>query len=240
MDLPLKSRSEVAERTLEFRFAKPADFSFKAGQSMDLTLVDPPETDPEGNTRAFSINSAPDDPELVFTTRLRDTAFKRVLRNLPLGKPVHAEGPFGDFTLHNNAKRPAVLLAGGIGVTPFRSIARRAAHEKLPHRVFLFYSNRHRADAPFLDELADLATKNPNFTFVPTMTQPESSDAWKGQTGRIDQALLEKHLGKGFASEGNSIFYIAGPGGMVTALRGVLNGAGVDDDDIRTEEFPGY
>ena len=80
--VPLSGRREVAERTLEFRFPKPRSMTFKAGQFMDLTLLDPSETDAEGNTRGFSINSAPDDPELIFTTRLRDTAFKRVLHAL--------------------------------------------------------------------------------------------------------------------------------------------------------------
>ena len=65
--LKLKSRSEVAAGTMEFRFDKPAGMAFKAGQFMDLTLIDPPETDAEGNVRGFSINSAPDDPELTFT-----------------------------------------------------------------------------------------------------------------------------------------------------------------------------
>lgn len=115
-------------------------------------------TDEEGNKRGFSLNSAPDDPELMFTTRLRDTAFKRVLKTMPLGTPVKLEGPFGDFTLIHNPRRPAVFLAGGIGVTPFRSIARWAAHQKLPKRIFLFYSNRRPEDAPFLDELAGLAS----------------------------------------------------------------------------------
>ena len=89
--LKLRSRSEVAERTLEFRFDKPEGMTFKAGQFMDLTLTDPPETDAEGNTRGYSINSAPDDPALMFTTRLRDTAFKRVLRTMPLGTEVKVE-----------------------------------------------------------------------------------------------------------------------------------------------------
>src|SRR5688500_18366589 len=118
---------------------------------MDITLIAPPETDAEGNTRGFSINSAPDDSELVFATRLRDTAFKRVLATMPLATAVKAEGPFGSFTLHNDPRRPAVLLAGGIGVTPFRSIARRAARGMLPHRILLFYANKRPEDAPFLD-----------------------------------------------------------------------------------------
>lgn len=247
--LELKSRSRVAERTLEFRFDKPAGMTFKAGQFMDLTLIDPPETDAEGNTRGFSINSAPDDPELTFTTRLRDTAFKRVLETMPLGTEVKVEGPFGSLTLHNNGRRPAVLLAGGIGITPFRSIARRAAHEQLPHRIWLFYANRRPEDAPFLEELEHLARENPKFTFVPTMTQMSHSQReWKGETGFITHELIERHVKREqpagtetTASEmGDPIYYMAGPPAMVAGLRTMLNGAGVDDDDIRTEEFTGY
>lgn len=241
--LPLKTRSEVANGTLEVRFDKPPEMTFKAGQFMDLTLIAPPETDDEGNTRALSINSAPDDPELVFTTRLRGTAFKRVLQAMPLGTELKLEGPFGDFTLHNNARRPAVLLAGGIGITPFRSIAQRAAHERLPHRIFLFYANKRPEDAAFLDELAGLQQDNPNFTFVPTMDRMgDSKQPWAGHSGPIDRALLERHLGAISLQAGTTspIYYMAGPPGMVQGLRGMLNEEGVDDDDIRTEEFTGY
>lgn len=242
--LNLKSRSEVAERTLEFRFQKPPEMTFKAGQFMDLTLVDPPEVDAEGNTRGFSINSAPDDPELIFTTRLRDTAFKRALCTLPLGMAVKVEGPFGNLTLHNDHRRPAMLLAGGIGVTPFRSIVRQAAHERLPQRILLFYANRRPEDAPFLDEFRGLASENPNFNFIPTMTQMSGSRRpWKGETGYINRAMLEKHLLADAAPASNTsgaIYYIAGPARMVAGLRAMLNEAGINDDDIRTEEFTGY
>ncbi len=238
--LKLKSRSEVAERTLEFWFDKPVGMTFKAGQYMDLTLIDPPETDAEGNTRSFSITSAPDDPELTFATRLRDTAFKRVLQRMPLGTEVEAGGPFGNLTLHNDASRPAVLLAGGIGITPFRGMVRRAAHERLPHRIFLFYSNRRPEDAPFLDELRGLARENPSFAFIPTMTRMSGSRLpWSGETASIDHALVVKHTATRGA-EARPIYYLAGPPAMVAGLLTTLNDAGVDDDDIRTEEFTGY
>jgi ferredoxin-NADP reductase len=238
--LPLSSRSEVAERTLEFRFAKPRSMTFKAGQFMDLTLLDPSETDAEGNTRGFSINSAPDDPELIFTTRLRDTAFKRVLRSLPLGTGVQLDGPFGNFTLHNNENRPAVLLAGGIGITPFRSFVRRAAHETLGHHILLVYANRRPEDAPFLDELHELERKNRRFTFVPTMTRVSDSRAsWTGEIGRIDPGMILR-LTKRSATRANAIYYIAGPPPMVAGLHDIVRSLGIDDDDIRTEDFAGY
>ena len=125
--------------------------------------------------RAFSIASSPHEETLMVATRIRDTAFKRVLSAMPLGSVVKIEGPSGDLTLHNNVKRTAVFLAGGIGITPFRSIVCRAAKEKLPHRIFLFYSNRRPEDAPFLDELQALQEENPNYTLIATMTEMPKS-----------------------------------------------------------------
>jgi ferredoxin-NADP reductase len=238
--VPLSDRREIAERTMEFRFLKPPGMRFKAGQFMDLTLIAPAETDIEGNTRGFSINSAPDEADLIFTTRLRDTAFKRVLRSMPLGTEVNIDGPYGNFTLHNDESRPAVLLAGGIGITPFRSIVRRAAHEKLRHKILLFYVNRRPEDAPFLDELSGLERENPNFTFVPTMTRLHDSHiSWKGEVGHLDGGMLSRHM-KRLALPPDRIYYVAGPPRMVAGLHAALNSIGIDDDDIRTEDFVGY
>lgn len=155
----------------------------------------------------------------------------------PLGTSVKIEGPFGNLTLHNNAARAAVLLAGGIGITPFRSIVFRAAHEKLPHRIFLFYSNRRPEDAPFLEELHALEKVNTNYKLIPTITEMEKSQrVWQGERGRINKEMLSRYL-KDLESP---IYYIAGPPGMVKGLHTMLNDARIDDDDIRTEEFPGY
>ena len=230
-------RQEVAEGTMAFRFEKPAHFLFTAGQFVDMTLVDPSETDAEGNGRAFSIASAPHEDTLMVATRMRDTAFKRVLRSLPLGATVQMEGPFGNFVLHADPVRPAVFLAGGIGITPFRSMVLHAAAQKLPHRLVLFYSNRRPEDAPFLDELQALQRDNPHYTFVGTMTAPDKSSLpWKGETGYITPAMLSKVL----VNIDSPIFYVVGPPGMVTGLRTTLKDAGFNERDIRTEQFTGY
>ena len=220
---------------MSFRFRKPADWSYRAGQSVDMTLLDPPETDAEGNLRAFTISSAPLEHVIQITTRLRDTAFKRVLQQAPLGTEVKIEGPFGDFRLHN-ADRPAVLLAGGIGVTPFRSILVQT-NGSLPYRVVLFVANRRPEDTAFATELRALEQKDPLFSYVPTMTgMAGSTEAWDGEEGHLDAAMLARHLG----AVANPIYYIAGPAGMVAALRAMLVASAVDEDDIRTEEFTGY
>jgi ferredoxin-NADP reductase len=240
----LTERHEVAENTMAFQFEKPAGWTFKAGQFVDITLLNPPETDAEGNTRGFSISSAPHEPTIMVTTRLRDTAFKRVLKIVPLNSEVKIEGPFGNLTLHNNAKRPAILLAGGIGITPFRSIVVHAAKEQMPHRIFLFYSNRRPEAAAFLEELQALEHQNPNYKLIATMTEVEKSNRpWKGEVGLINHQMLDRHL-KAVASpdwySAGPIYYIAGPPQMVRDFQTMLANAGVDGDDIRIEEFSGY
>lgn len=236
-EAPLVSRELVAERTMSFRWAKPAEWTYRAGQFIDITLHDPPETDAEGDTRGFSVSSAPSEGIIQITTRLRDTAFKRVLQKVPLGTSMKLEGPFGDFRLHH-ARRPAVLLAGGIGVTPFRSIlVEQTRTGSLLYPVVLFHSNHRPDDAPFAAELTELAHAAPELTFVPTMTAlPESNTTWSGERGRIDAAMLARHV----SDLVDPIYYVAGPAGMVQALRAMLVAADVDEDDIRTEEFTGY
>ena len=149
----LLSKAEVAEGTMAFHFRKPDGFDFRAGQTIDLTLIDPPESDGEGNTRTFSLGSAPAEPELMVATRMRPSAFKRVLKAASPGLGVKFEGPTGSLTLHKNANKAAVLMAGGIGITPFRSIVLQAAHERLSHQIYLFFSNRRPEDCAFLSDL---------------------------------------------------------------------------------------
>src|ERR1044071_4845555 len=115
--LTLQDRHQAAEHNMALQIEKPDGFTFMAGQSIDLTLMHPSETDGEGNGRTFSIASAPDEDLFLVATRMRETAFKRVL----------------------DQARTGVFLAGGIGITPFRSILLRVAREPLPPRLFLFY-----------------------------------------------------------------------------------------------------
>jgi len=221
----------VAEGTMAFHFAKPAGFKFTAGQSMNVSLIDPPETDAKGNARTFSIVSAPHENELVIATRMRDTAFKRVLRAMPAGGRVGLRGPAGLFTLDPADPRPAVFLAGGIGITPFVSMSRQAA-DRRDAAV-----NRRPEDAAFLDELAALPRRNPRYRFVGTMVEmAKSSRPWSGETGFLDRTMLERHLRDLSAF----VYYMAGPPGLVEAMQKMLIEAGVKEDAIHTDEFFGY
>jgi ferredoxin-NADP reductase len=168
---------------------------------------------------------------------MRDTAFKRSLKKVPLGTDVKIDSPMGSFTPRKNSAKPAVFLAGGIGITPFVSIVRQADHDRLLHKLGLFYSNRRPEDTPFLEALQMLEKSNPNFQLVCTMTAlQQSQKEWKGETGLINKEMLLR----GLSQLQGPIYYVAGPPGMVSGVRKMLVGAGVDEDDIRTEGFGGY
>jgi ferredoxin-NADP reductase len=232
----LVRRETVAERTMAFYLERPAGFSHEAGQDALIRVLEPKEIDGFGMSRTFTFASAPHEAELMIATRMRDTAFKRTLESAPLGLRIGIEGPNGDLLLEG-ADRPAVFIAGGIGVTPFLSIARHAARARLPHRIHLFYSNRRPEDAPFLDELRLLERTNPSFRMTATMTQMHNSRLpWQGETGAVSEALLRRHLPDLKAP----VYYLAGPPGMAMGMQFLLERLGIPDRDVRGEEFYGY
>jgi ferredoxin-NADP reductase len=231
----LAGREQLAEGTLAFRFEKPAGFNFKAGQAVVLELLDPPAGDGQ-KRRTFSLVSAPFETTLVIATRMRDTAFKRALKALPEGADVKLVGPIGQFTLAD-AARPAVFIAGGIGITPFMSMLRQAARDRSPQRLLLLYSNRRPQDAAFLGELQELERQNGNFRLLATMTDMSSSTRkWDGETGLIDADLIRRSAGGLNAP----VYYVVGPPAMVVAMQETLRRIGVAEEDIRGEEFYGY
>ena len=160
----LLNRADVAEGTMAFQFEKPPGFDFKPGQSADLTLLNPPETDSEGNARTFSIASAPFEDQLRFATRMRDTAFKRSLRKVPLGTVVKMRPrQWAPFTLHKNSppSRPFSLPVES-ELRRFSSIVRQADHDRrASHKLYLFYSNRRPEDAPFCRSPAEYGEDKP-------------------------------------------------------------------------------
>jgi ferredoxin-NADP reductase len=236
-DVRLTRLESVAEGTMAFHFTRPSGFQFRAGQSLAMSLVDPPETDGKGNTRTFTIASAPHEKELMIATRLRDSTFKRYLKAAPAGTAVRIDGPNGEMVLHDDSRRAAVFLAGGIGITPFLSMARHASRARLAHRIHLFYSNRRPEDAAFLAELRDMEQLNPNYRLIATMAEAEkSAQPWSGETGFIRRDMLERHL----PDTASPIYYFAGPPAMTAAMQEMLQGMGIGEEAMRYEEFYGY
>jgi ferredoxin-NADP reductase len=234
-EVQLKGRMAIAEGTMAFHLSRPDGFAFRAGQAVRLELTEPPAETGQGS-RTLSLVSAPFESELVVATRMRDSAFKRALKALPDGASIRCNGPFGRFTL-DDAGRPAVFVAGGIGITPFMSMLRQAAHEESAQRLFLAYSNRRPEDAAYLDELLELERRNPHFRLAATMTDmSKSARAWHGESGTVDAEMLQRLVGDLAAPN----YYVVGPPAMVEAVSAMLHAAGIAEGQIRTEEFYGY
>lgn len=232
----ITGKKEIANGTLALRLSKPEGFKFVAGQAVYVSLPGLEKPDASGQVRTFSIASDPEDSELEIATRLTDTRFKQYLAAADIGSAIQVEGSYGDLVLHDDANRPAVFLAGGIGITPFRSMVVDVVSRGLPHRLFLFYSNRKPEDAAFIDELRDIEKENQQFTLIATFTEGEAAPQGNAvEHGHISAEMLAKHAGDLVAP----IFYVAGPPAMVSAMEGVLKKAGVDQKNVRAEKFAG-
>jgi len=233
----LTGKEDIAKGTLALSVGKPEGFKFVAGQAVYAVIPDLKKADAKGKVRTFSIASAPQDAELEIAMRQTDTSFKHYLATAKAGSPVQIEGPYGDLALHEDANRPAVFLAGGIGVTPFRSMVLDASNRGLQHRLFLFYSNRKPEDAAYLAELRELEQKNPRFKLIAVFTEGEAVPrSTTVEHGYITAEMIAKHAGDLAAP----IFYVAGPPAMVSAMEGVLKSAGVNQRNVRAEKFVGY
>jgi ferredoxin-NADP reductase len=232
----IKEKREVATGTLLVVFdVLGEEVDFRPGQYFWITLLDPPYDDEKGPRRHISVVTSPTERGVLgLATRLRDTAFKRSLAELPVGAEVEVEHPKGDFVLPDETDLPYVFVAGGIGITVFRSMLRAIVEEELEHRVTLVYSNRDLASAAFLDELTELERTHDRIDLVLTMTDDPD---WDGETRRIGPELLRAHLAGDIAGYR---YLLAGPPGMVEGVTGQLREAGIPEERIRLERFSGY
>ena len=171
---------------------------------------------------------------LAFATRMRDSAFKRTLRELPVGAEVDVEAPKGKFALPDDTARPLVFVAGGIGITVFRSMLRYIGEEQLGYRVTLIYSNRDRESAAFLEELSDLEEELPDLRLVLTMTQDPS---WDGERRKIDAQFFAAYLN---GDPNEYTFLVPGPPAMTEGVQHALTEAGVKDENVIAERYSGY
>jgi ferredoxin-NADP reductase len=171
----------------------------------------------------------------MVATRIRDTAFKRVLSRLPDGSQVKISGPFGKMALPEIADQTFVFLVGGIGITPFRSIILDAAARESAHRILLFYANRGLKDAAFIEELIRLEKEQTAYRLISTVTG-EADLFWQGERGRIDRGMIERYVD----DLRSAVYFVAGPAPMVDGLAKSLEEAGVSSERVHAEKFAGY
>lgn len=146
MQARIKEKQEIAEGTLMVTFdLLGAEVDFSPGQYFHVTLPDIGYQDDKGLRRHITAVTSPNERGVLgLATRIRDSAFKRSLRELPVGAEVDVDQPKGDFVLPQDTSRPLVFIAGGIGITVFRSMLLYIREERLPYRITLVYSNRDR------------------------------------------------------------------------------------------------
>lgn len=209
---------------------------YRAGQYIYYELDALAFPDERGNRRHFTISSSPTDKGiLMFTTRMRGSGFKETLRHAPTGYELSCETPLGGFVLQEgDSERRHVFIAGGIGVTPYRSILRYALHTKERLNAVMLYFNRSSIDIVFRSELEDMARQMPTVSVVHVLSEPDLG--WTGERGTLDEALLQRWV----PNVNESFFWISGPPPMVQAFSEVLLQLGVKEESIRTDRFLGY
>lgn len=234
MKAKISQKKDIAKGTLYVVYKLEEEINFKPGQYFFITLLNPPYNDSKGATRHFSIVNSPNEKGIIaMATRIRDTAFKRLLVELPIGTEVEIDSIEGSFVFPENEEKPLVFIAGGIGITPFMSMLKFVTEEKLPNKITLIYSNKDKESAAFLSELQDLERENKNFKLIVTMTQDET---WQGEKRRVDKDFIKDY----FPNPNDNKYFISGPPKMVEALFKAITEAGVKSSNIKTENFSGY
>jgi len=208
---------------------KPKVFTFGPTQFTFLQL----QTEEGMDARPMSLATSPTRPHLEYAIRLSDSPYKRAFAALRSGDEVRVFGPIGDFVLHET--RHAVLVAGGIGITPLKGMAEYAADKALPILIRLVYSNRSDDEIVYRKEFDALEKQNDRFRVLYTLTRAEGR-GWRGPTGRIGEDLL-RDAARGLA---NPIYYVSGTPSMVVGTFRLLRSLGILDDDIEVEAFRGY
>ena len=235
MKATIKEKREVAKGTLFVTFDLGSeDVDFEPGQYFWVELLDPPYDDEKGPRRHITVVTSPTEKGVLgLATRIRDTAFKRSLAEMPEGAPVDVEQPKGSFVLPEDTSKQYAFIAGGIGITPFRSMLRYVADKGLDYDITLVYSNRDVESTAFLDELKELESVVPRCRLVLTMTDDPN---WDGDTRMLDADVLRDILGDLESFH----FMIAGPPPMAKSVEASLLEAGLPEEQVQSDSFSGY
>lgn len=236
MNLKLIHKEKIASDSWELMFEKPEGFVYEPGQFLEIYLQHPDQDD-RGIKRWFTMSSSPTESDLMITTRLveKHSSFKEALFKLNSGDNIKAKGPMGSFLLPKDTAKPVVWIAGGIGITPFRSQMKFLLDNKGQRDITLIYSNRTINDVCFADLWETAKSNLKNFKYVQTLVD-EVPDNWMGGTGVVDEEMIKKAVSNITESE----FYVSGPEPMVEAFKPMLEKMGVSEENIHQDWFPNY
>ena len=224
MKSQLVSKKFIFENAESFIFEPETPINRQAGQYLHYVLSHH-EPDDRGEERWFTISATPFEKHIMMTTRFTvpgGSSFKKALRAMKIGDFIEGDTPEGDFIIDTKAKKH-ILIAGGIGITPYRAMLLQLDHGGQDINADLLYANRDE-NFVFDDELAKLAQKHPNFNIYKFIGDK-----------RIEKSDLIKCV-----DDKATIFYLSGPKAMVGAYEQILADLGVKLDRIKTDFFPGY
>ncbi len=233
--LTLIEKNEIVAGTLEFVFTPDKPLTFRPGQYLEWTLGHTPSDD-RGNRRYFTIASSPTESTVRLGVRISESksTFKRALKDMQIGDVVSASSLAGDFVLPEDAKKKLVFIAGGIGITPFRSMVQYLMDTKDARPVTLLYSNKTASEIAY-KSIFDAATQTIGMKTVYALTA-EPNPVPGTYAGKIDSTLIAREI----PDYKDRTFYISGPHGMVTAFEKILHNMGVSRFRIKTDYFPGF
>lgn len=236
--LPFLRKEQITHDVWSFFFDRSGvDFDFLPGQYTRMTLPHPAPDD-RGTTRHFTIASSPTRKgEIMITTKVIESTFKKSLFDLTPGQEVEIYGPMGKFILDIDDPTPKVFLAGGIGLTPFHSMLKFAAEKQYLAPLYLFVSFSTVSQMVFYNELMEIENKNPNMQVIYTITRSEESPTiWEGETGRISIEMIRKYV----PDTTKIMFSFTGPMEFTNSMESMLLNAGVSEEQIKKEIFSGY
>jgi ferredoxin-NADP reductase len=223
MALTLLAKQHLIDNVWAFRFKPSEPMTWTAGQFVRVELPhDNPDS--EGTKRWFTNSAAPYEGILQITTRVTGSTFKQTLSKLEEGGTALQliEPPDGDF-VWQDTDMPVVYIAGGIGVTPFRSILKQRAHDKLPLNVTLVYGSR-TDDVPFKDEIAEWQASDPSLKVYYVVGTPLTPESLTEQVPDLNKSLV----------------YLSGPEPMVESLGDALKAHGLPEAQLKQDFFPNY
>lgn len=216
-----------------FYFSRPPFFDYQAGQFLTLEVPALSALGPAESTRSMSLASAPHEENLLFLMRPSQSKFKQAFFSLSPADQIIAKGPWGHLVADSHDPHDLVLIAGGVGIAPLRSIVADQYQKGFPRPIYLFYSSPSPSDTAFLKEF--ISINHPNFHFIPTMTRLDFQNPWPGQKGRLNPDLFKKYL----SSLDQKTYYLVGSPSMTKDILNFLKTAGVDLANLRIEVFTG-
>jgi len=236
MRIRLKERRQETADVISFVFdLNNQPLEYRPGQYAFFELDELAVPDERGKRRHFTLSSSPTERGVVMvTTRIRGSGFKETLRLAPLELQLTMEPPRGLFVLPAEEARRHIFIAGGIGVTPYRSILRQAADSNTPVRALMLYLHRSTEEIIFGRELKEIAEEMATFSFKDITDDPYPGweREWRDRKSRLVLDYVPERE--------RSIFWISGPPPMVDAFKDVILNIGLSEDSIRTDSFSGY